>query len=237
VILVSGDERLREMVAKRVGDQQNVKLFSSMEELRGFINTLASDVSEEFVNKYRAAAKALFYTVNDQATLWYSKKVEQEIRRRFEAKLASPHAGATTVEQARWDLASPEFVKKKGQRIHWSSRFTIPLTAFRYETDPGLFMAGSSSSVSTYQSVPLSSVGFDMDAGSALNRYGTLMFFRSDPTPVQIVKAFTPSGMRRIEAHTGRAFVDVHWSVTVRTDGTLSAASVDGFSFVEATWT
>jgi hypothetical protein len=249
VILVTQDKRLSEMVVTRVGDQDNVKLFATLEELRGFINTMASDVSEAFVNKYKAAASELFIKAVDQAnTPFSSQKLREAIQQRSAEELAVPPPGATTVEQeTRWTVAQPEFVRQTRQRVHWSSRVTIPLTASRYETDPVVNVATSS--------ITIPSPGFSSSSSRMITSDPMTIPFASLPdlstyyTPVRTYYGTTASlggkvgsvgqllAMRRIEVQKGQAFVDVQWSVTVRTNDTLSNPTVDDFSFVEATWT
>jgi hypothetical protein len=89
----------------------------------------------------------LFFTSEDKSTLWYSKEIGARIDVALAPTLSMPPEGATTVERGGLKLASPQFVKKKGQRVHWSSRFTISLTAFRFEPDPAVIVPRSSSGV------------------------------------------------------------------------------------------
>jgi len=141
-------------------------------------------------------------------------------------------------------VAHPEFVRKTGQRVHWSSRITIPLTALHYEPDPTIAITTSSSGSADYPTGTLRNpinpaVLANLASLSAAdpNYYGAIYSGTYRPVNVMSVGQIAGlGGMRRVEVRKGQAFVDVQWSVTVRTTGTLSAPRVDGFSFGEPTW-
>jgi hypothetical protein len=228
LVLLTNDQLLREMVNSRAKDRQNVVIFESTEELRGFVNTLASKVSEEFVAQYREAANRLFFDPDDHSSLYFAKDVRSQVIAACGAELLKLPVGATEVEQKRWTISRPEFASKKGQRVRWITPIRIPLTAFKKEA-----AATPWNALTTLEAGNLGANVFTI--GSKVPVAPPQPVNPMEPGVISISNLLDWGG-RRIDVADGKATVNVQWSVTVRVNGTLSGATIDGFSFTGTTW-
>ena len=72
VALVTSDGMLAEAIKDRTIEATNVRILLSLEELKGLINTLVAEISEEFVAKIQAKAQSYFYEKDQEETLYYN---------------------------------------------------------------------------------------------------------------------------------------------------------------------
>lgn len=122
---VSEDGLVRDALKSRTAQTSNVRVLADLGELQGLINTLASEVSEEYVNELRPKASLLFFNKDDKTGLYYSAKVSDTIREKFKAALTEVPVGASSVRDKMNWIAEPTFVEKKNSNIAWSSRIVI----------------------------------------------------------------------------------------------------------------
>jgi len=66
IAVVSSDKLMTEALVKKSIAAQNVHLLSSIEELKGLINTLVSNVDEAFIEQMKAVAASFFYEPGDR---------------------------------------------------------------------------------------------------------------------------------------------------------------------------
>lgn len=82
VTLVTGDARLSEAARIKSQGSTNVRLFSTVDELRGLINTLVSQVDEIFVKGLMPQAERLFVGA-DKDSLYHTAGISATIRERL----------------------------------------------------------------------------------------------------------------------------------------------------------
>jgi hypothetical protein len=88
IAIVTGDELLTKALLTRMTGTEHVDVLSSIEELKGLINTLVSNVDEGFIQKMKAAAASFFFEQGNQETYMYKQKIKETILRDF-SQLAS----------------------------------------------------------------------------------------------------------------------------------------------------
>jgi hypothetical protein len=125
IALVTNDELLTKMVAARTRDRTNVRLLTSLDELKELINTLASETTEEYVAGLHPAAAAVFIERDKKAGLFYSAGVLETITRQYEKELSELPAGASRRRRTTTAIAPPRFVRKEKQKIYWASRIEL----------------------------------------------------------------------------------------------------------------
>jgi hypothetical protein len=130
VVLVTSDELLSEAVNDRISGLPGVSVLPSIEELKGLINTLVSDVDEEFIARLKPKANKLFFTSkDDKDTLYYKEDVRGRITEQFKVELAARPEGTTFRSNGKWLIGQPNFARKEGRRIFWTSRIDIEIEA------------------------------------------------------------------------------------------------------------
>jgi hypothetical protein len=125
--LVSNDQLLRDAAAARVSSAANVHLLESIDALKGLINTLGSSVDEQFIAAIRDRAADAFFKTKDENTLYYKASVGASLNDTLEKAGFKLPDGADKYTVEKWTISPPRFVKKQGQRIHWTTRFEARL--------------------------------------------------------------------------------------------------------------
>ena len=232
--LVSGDKLLSEAVNSRTSNASNVRLFASVEELRGLINTLVSQVDEEFVRGITPSASKLFFVHRDQETLYYVAKVRNEIDGRIKADLGPLPPGSESFRAAKYVIAAPQFVRKDRQRIHWSSRIEISIEGMSARP---IDFTSSPWDLGT----PIKNLGFGSIVTSPSGLLHESVFdsptniWLPAPKSFQGSESFLPIASAQTVAN-GKVSYDVFWSTVISTARRLTRPRVDSIAFVEAVW-
>lgn len=213
IALISGDQLLTEFVKSNIDGFSNVQVFDGLEELKGLINTLASQVDEAFVAELQKKASALFF-VNAQSTdaLYFKEKINEKIQAEHSVELTRVPEGATTKSNDGIYISAPRFVRKENQRVHWISRISFNFNAMRWTSTPPQVGGGL--------------LGLNAIAPPTVNNLRSTLLtggggLSSIPT--------------REVVFTGRTLFDVHWSTTVNSKRSLSHPTIDSIEFIETT--
>jgi hypothetical protein len=232
IVLVAADGLLGSAAQARISQYSNVQILSSVDELKNLINTLASQVDENFVNEMQEKARLLFfYDLNDKDTLYYKEKIRDQITDKFSKVLKTPPEGADTTESEGISIARPRFVKKEGQRISWISSISFSYKAYRFEpsveqaTYLGLLgnavlPAGNVTATTWNPYIHASAVG------------GTIF---PSQTSTAIPMNTTIKREKRL-LKSGRHIFEVNWSVTVDAKKKLSRPEINEIVFSETSW-
>jgi hypothetical protein len=130
VVLITSDGLLAEAVKGRIAGCANANVLASVEGLRGLINTLVSNVSEDFIEQLEPkAAKFFFVSGESKDTLYFTEKVGERIRETFKGNLAKNPEGTTFRTNKTWYINPPTFSRKEGRRVYWTSRVEVELEA------------------------------------------------------------------------------------------------------------
>lgn len=135
VILVSGDELLARYIRERTTGRNNVHVLTDCGELDGLINTLASEVTEEFVSEVKEKAGKFFFVKDDLSTFYFKEDVGKAVRDAHPNAFDIVPAGATGIDQGTWWIAPPVFVRKEKQRVYWYTPITVDVTAYRVDVE------------------------------------------------------------------------------------------------------
>lgn len=130
IVLVAGDEGLRNAVQER-NQNKNVHILTSIEELKGLINTLAAEVTEQFVNSISERASNYFFDAEQKEGLYYKERIRNQISRKFRRVLEEIPQGADERINTGWFIKVPRFVKKERQKVSWATRITVHAEAYK----------------------------------------------------------------------------------------------------------
>lgn len=241
IVLVSGDQLVAQAVEARTAGSTNTSVVSTLEELKGLINTLVSQVDEAFLASLKPKAEKLFFIPKEESTLFYKEHVRDKLCERFAAELTAPPPGATSRTNGAWRISAPNFVKKTGRRVQWTSRISIEAEASKMASqspaiEPSLFQTArpmnALASGLLLEGVPLSSLlgspGFRLGpAESALTYVGAEL-----PKYSVLVGSTATS----ITTHKGVDVYEVLWSADVTTGRDLRRPSIDDIKHLEPAW-
>lgn len=129
IVLVSNDGLVAQTVKVRTAGSTNTSVLKTVEELKGLINTLVSQVDETFLALLKPKAQKLFFIPDDQSTFVYKQRVLEQLKEKFASELSAHPAGATSRKNGTWFVHPPNFVKKSGRRIQWASRIEVETEA------------------------------------------------------------------------------------------------------------
>jgi hypothetical protein len=257
LVLVTGDDRLKEAAKARLGQRANAEVVPSLEELQNLINVLISTAEETFVKKMREKAKNLFFVPGNGDTYWYREKVSDKILEKCGPALQAIPQGADRRELDGIEIASPRFLRKEGQRMHWSSQVHYRAAVYQTTSMPAgrsidLFApTGNLANPLTVPSItlpPLTSGLSLMSTGDTggLRIPGSIELSKS-PLSISSLYGQAGTGPTIVSTNTfptttstllkkGVTVIEVQWSATVDTHGKLVRPSIDDISVVETTW-
>ncbi len=252
IALVTGDVLLTEAVQARTGRATNVRILPDIEELRGLINTLVSQVSEDFVESIKSKASAYFFKPNDESTLFYRENIWQKIFKKFRNELSSLPAGAAERENVATSVGSTRFVRKEGQRVFWATRIIAQSKSYKYESGSGaVVFEAKSAPTSDY----FASAKYDLNPSWVVGRPEGASWVIGKPEGASL-------GVGKLEAlaarfprvstkpidflfgsrtkqlfKTGETVFDVTWSAAVTTaKRTFSKPVIESVDHIETEW-
>ena len=235
VAFVSNDTVIVRAAEERLRGRKNVRVLKSLEELKGLINTIVSEIPEELVEKLGAEANELFFDPEDKGSLFYKVNLQSLIETQFQAELQNSPFGATKVAVDGIGIEYPNFVRKSGTTIHWASRINYALKATKQVPVP----------TTTVRNPPMSVEELNRMIGGAHS---------PAPPPTGLINT-APSGlsgllglggsasmlssipsMETVTVNTSRLTFEVSWSTTLGRSNKLRAPKLDGIKIAVAPW-
>ncbi|MFZ1810985.1 MAG: PIN domain-containing protein [Candidatus Nitrotoga sp.] len=131
IVLVSGDKLVRDAAQSVI--TSDMRVMPSLIELNVLINTLLSQVTEDFVTEMKEKAGAIFFIEKDFSTLYFKEKLHEKITERFAQELHTKPQNILESEEGDWYVQPPLFLKKKGHRLFWTSRIEPTFTGYKKE--------------------------------------------------------------------------------------------------------
>lgn len=107
IVLVSGDGLVAQAVKLRIAGSTNATVLSTLEELKGLINTLVSEVDEAFLAPLQLKAAKLFFIPKEESTLFYKERIRGRLNEKFAADWRLHHRERRAERMARGALADP----------------------------------------------------------------------------------------------------------------------------------
>jgi hypothetical protein len=236
---VANDQLLISAVRERTLSAPNVRL-CSLEDLRGLINTLVSEVDEEFVKGIMPQADRLFFNGRDQPGLYNDAKLRARVEERIKKDVGDMPDGADTLEIAKYLINKPQFVRKDRQQIHWSTRLEVKVEAKGDISSPNRPLWSSSVPLSQYGNLAAGNIVITGPTGpiGPSGPISPTLFYTSQPSPSGAVYSsdlFAPIPAKVVLAY-GKCAYDVAWSTSITTARKLKKAQLDSISFVDVSW-
>lgn len=227
VVLITSDTLLTQAVTERIIDSPNASVLANIEQLKGLINTIVSNVGEDFIAQIKPKAHKLFFlSSQEKEAIFYREKIKDQINEKFKAELEVKPQGTTFRENGTWYISPPNFSRKDGRRIHWTTRIEIEVKAGTVtKIEPGAIPAAETK-------FPLADYAAAMNIATAPPPESTVYFFDQAiryalPTPV------APMFGTRVISHEGRDIFEVLWSTEVTVAKDLKKVLVEEIRHIE----
>ncbi len=133
--VVTSDERLAEYVREGTDEARNVRVLGSVDDLESLINTLVSQVTEEFVSDLKSRVKTFFFEKEKESSLYYKQGLRDKLREAFGHELEAVRNEGEHRTNGTWRIAAPVFNRKERQRTYWITPITVDAKLFKYQ-DP-----------------------------------------------------------------------------------------------------
>ncbi len=247
IVLLSGDALVVQAVKVRTTESTNTAFLATIEELKGLINTLVSQVDEAFLALLRPKASSLFFVPKDETTLYYKNKIREAITLKFTKDLAALPPGATQRNNGKWLISQPNFARKTGRRVQWTSRINIQTEASKIvsyksptKTIPQYATAMSSLEPTSLEGIVSAKTQFAnlVDVHVPVFSGGGVQLSSLSNINTLPYGSFLNSlvSTDSVTTHTGTDVYEVFWSVDVTTNRELRRPSIDEIRHGEQTW-
>ena len=236
VVLVTSDGLLMQAVKEQIAGSPNASVLANVEELKGLINTIVSNVGEEFIAQIQPkAAKLFFVSSEEKGTLIYKENIQQRLREKFKSELETRPQGTTFRENGTWRIGGPNFSRKDGRRVFWTSRIEIELEAGTVTIDdrpekgsPTTNLVASIGNLALGSPQPVESSGFLTNYLKS-ESFSPGSYWTGFTSPVTLGSTFE----KRVVTHKGVDIFEVLWSTEVTVSKNLKKPIVEEISHVE----
>jgi hypothetical protein len=230
VVLVTSDTLLSQAVNARIAEVPNAHVLSNIEELKGLINTIVSNAGEEFISQLKPkAAKLFFVSADDKNTLYFKENITEKLKDKFRSLLEALPEGTAFRRNSTWYINNPNFSRKEGRHIFWTSRIEIEVEAGTLsieEDKPGSISLSTLGRPVTQYSFPLPQANSfanlselataNLSTGIDWTQYATRF----------VNSGFAGPSERRVVTQKGRDVFEVLWSTDVTMAKELKKPSV-----------
>ena len=203
IAFISNDGLLNVAATQATSSASNVNVFSNIDELVSLINILTSQITEETITSISAESGKLFFTKDDETSLYFTEGVRKEITEDYATQLSAKQEGADKRENGSWWINKPGFEKKDKQRVFWKSIIEVDFEEFKTSIE-------SSSTKSILDLIQ--------------KKESTNPFLSTSAPSFQTKKEKVGEGKTRFE---------VLWSVTLTTNKKLKNPKVDSIKYVD----
>ena len=244
---ITSDKKLYEYLKDNTKDKSNVRILNDISELESLINTLVSQVTEQFISEIIDKVSDLFFNQSESTGLYYSEKIFEEIKNKYGNELESkPIEGLERKNDKIW-ISNPVFIRKERQRIFWSTPIKIDAKLFKYDINVSLAGASVGAPIPNYnypQNMGLLGIA---SSSSGLTFGDLLSGGKRGLTIGEILSGKNKSSMLstgnvlsqpidKIDMGKGSSSFEVIWSVNITPTKKLTAPKVEEIKFVSTTW-
>jgi hypothetical protein len=238
VVLITSDELLTVSVKERISSFLNVGVLADIEELKGLINTLISDVDEAFIASLQPKAARLFFISSDnQDTLYYREHLMEQIESKFTTALSALPEKTAFRNNIKWYISRPNFARKEGKRIFWNSRIEVEVEAGILKTD----------SQPTEETLSVYTSNYPWTKSLKTSNLASIVppTFGSDISPLLVagsyplyttinpyISALAAPAEKQIVTHQGRDVYQVSWSADVTLAKELKKAIIEEITHI-----
>ena len=208
--VVTSDERLDEYVREGTNEAKNVRVLGSVDDLESLINTLVSEVTEEFVSDLKLRVQPFFFEEETESGLYYKEGLEDRLTEEFGHELEAVLNEGEDRENGAWWIDAPLFNRKEKQRTYWTTTITVDAKLFKYQRP----------------TVPTSSTPLRL---SDFGRVAPGIDWK------ELLVGSLQSPEKQ-EIRTGRTKFQVHWSVNITQSARLTSPRIEKLELIGTEW-
>ncbi len=225
IALVTNDTKLSDAANSRIQGMHNSTVLNNLDDLRALINTLASEVSEEYIQQMQIKAANIFFVDKDnKEALYYKEKISDRISEDFSEQLKEVPVADGIRKRSGISIVRPRFVKKDKQRIYWTSRINFKAEIFLNTPKAKIQQQFTGGLLGLSSMVPPS------PSTSALSS------LLSSYVASQGIKQQVELPQEQKLIRTGISKFEVNWSVSISSAQKLIKPIVDSIIFTESEW-
>jgi hypothetical protein len=242
LVLMNGDKLLTQAVTERIKGKTNINILPTVEELKGFINTLVSKADESFIDAIKEKSGIIFFQKENKETLYYKLGLRKRISEEFKEQLNELPEQCDTRENGTWYIGKPQFAKKERQRIFWTTTIRVEAKAYsnirmqqKEEGQQGLTAAYIGRQLSplaaytTEQGLTAAFTGRELSPLAEYTEQGSGLVLNH-------LAALYNKQEKVLKAH-GSTVFQIDWSISVTTrTKRLSKPKTENIVFVETIW-
>jgi len=210
--IVANDDLLSQYVQESTKENKNVRILKSISELESLINTLVSEVTEEFINEIKENAKNFFFSKGDESSLYYKEKIGDKIRELYGQELNTVPTSWVFRENGTWWIEEPVFIKKDRQRTFWLTNINIDAKLYKYEIT-------RQQPAGVLGRLTAETLGVEQKSSPSLGLGGLL-----------------DNSLEKVEMGSGTTKIEVAWNVNITQTRKLTSPSIDNIKFVSTDW-
>lgn len=244
VVLATKDNLQAQTTNHRIAGQKNSHAPCNLEEIRGLINILVSQVSEKQTERVRELARDFFFTPGAEDSLFYKDGLQNKIEQKFHGELLSLPEGAERRSNDAWIITPPQFLKKELSRWTWISHITLEHSAYKTAYRPPAAPTSGSYVTGGFPGLggPLSGTIFPTGqtwgtipvytTGIATTGFSGPMPASSSPLGYQ-----PPSWVpREVLVATGKTVFEIEWSIVANDMFELSDSQINEVRLAQVAW-
>lgn len=212
LVMITDDNLLTRYIIDITKDYKNVKVLSTINELESLINTLVSEVTEEFVTELSEQVKKYFFDKGNEESLYYKENIRDKIKEQYGEELKTIPSKDILRENGTWYISEPVFIKKDRQRLYWITPIRVEARLYKYEFGESALGHGPGLSVQKSE----------VEQRIAL------------PTLRDIYALSQPP--KKVDIGSGQSNFEIHWSINITPSKKLTASRIEKINFVSTTW-
>jgi hypothetical protein len=245
IAVVTADGLLAKTMEARTASLSNIRILRTFDDLQSLVNTLVSNVTEEFVAGVRESAERYFFSPDSKDGLVYKEKIRERITQQYGNRLEELPKGASVREDGPWYVVAPSFVEKRGQRITWRTTIEVEAKAFKLENSASVNVNVPN------QSGIVSGSSFLSEPLHVPNLKTIYLGGRAEPSGMAPTSGVTSGYVwsqkglenfitvpqaEKVLVAKGHTVFHVTWSVTVTARGKLTRPKVHSIEWKETAW-
>lgn len=239
---ITSDNKLYEYLKNNIKDNSNVRILNNISELESLINTLVSQVTEQFISEIIDKAKELFFNQSESSGLYYSENIYSRIKNDYNNELNTvPIKGLARKNWQIW-ISNPVFIRKERQRIYWSTPIKIEANLFKHDVNLGLADDSIATLLANYkpsQTIEIPSSGLTMGDLLSGSKYGLTIgdvLSRKTKTHTISTSDVLSQPVNKIDMGKGSSSFEVIWSINITQTKKLTLPKIEDVKFISTTW-
>ncbi|STX50182.1 Uncharacterised protein [Legionella busanensis] len=216
LVFFTNDTELKQYIENQLTGNKNIIVLSSVEEIEGLINTLASEIDEDTIKRYQDLAAAYFFNQEKKEGKYFSEKIQNKIENEFSSELNKCPEGLNIQRQNKiWLISTPQFIQKERTRLSWVSRIEVEFELYEYLSEK-LGLLENSNKFDRLKDLSNSLFSIDKNI-KILNQTG---LFSGNLPSKKIIS-------------NGKSIFDVRWSVTLGAKNNYKNFVIDEINFID----